>query len=196
VQEANHVFIDKGLRHFCGQGFNQCHIFEVGFGTGLNALLAAVFAAQHEISISYASIELFPIAPDMAKAMNYPLLIDFPGSETLFASIHNAIWEQEVSVSPHFRLKKINGDMKAYEDSEAQFDLIFFDAFGYRAQSELWEERVFQRCFNLLKPGGYLTTYASKGVVRRAMQAVGFKVEKLPGPPGKREMVRAQKPAL
>jgi tRNA U34 5-methylaminomethyl-2-thiouridine-forming methyltransferase MnmC len=194
VQEANHVFIDKGLGYFSALGNQSCRIFEVGFGTGLNALLAAVFAEEHHMQISYSSIELYPIEPTMAMLMNYPTLIGNANAVELYRSIHEGQWEHYIQVSPTFELRKIQGDMKVFESREEQFDLIFFDAFGYRAQSELWDEDVFRGCFDLLRPGGYLTTYASKGIVRRAMQAVGFKVEKLPGPPGKREMVRAQKP--
>jgi tRNA U34 5-methylaminomethyl-2-thiouridine-forming methyltransferase MnmC len=194
LQEAAHVFIGSGLDFYRSRNSAPCRIFEVGFGTGLNALLSAIYASVNAFRVSYTAIELYPIDEDLANSLNYAAQTGSAIAAEIFKSLHRAPWSERVEITPLFDLYKVQADMLTYGGLDSSYDLIFFDAFGYRAQSELWSDAVFERCFRMLRPGGYLTTYASKGVVRRSMQAAGFLVEKLPGPPGKREMVRAQKP--
>ena len=207
VQESLHVFIEAGLywrlgltrqateagahngsEPASGQTSKQSlHIFEMGFGTGLNAYLTALAAQRLQCPIHYTAVEKFPLSAEEASGLNYAT-----ENPELFHQLHDAPWEQPVAINPLFSLHKSNADLLAFSPNEP-FDLIYFDAFAPTAQPELWTEAVFSKLFNQTNPGGVLVTYCSKGVVRRAMQAAGFTVNKIPGPPGKREMVRAEK---
>lgn len=195
LQESEHVFIRAGLHHFISRQ-KEIHVLEVGFGTGLNALLTLEQALTHSLSIRYTGLEKFPVLPEEAVALDYPSLVSTP-SAALFSSLHAAAWEEEVSLLPDntsasFLLCKKQIDLKLFTAS-ASFDLIYFDAFAPSAQPDLWTPAVMETLYTALKPGGLLVTYCVKGTVRRAMQSVGFTVEKIPGPPGKREMARAWK---
>lgn len=151
------------------------------------------YAERNKINISLYGIEKFPVEPAALKKMNYTTL---PGLEAYSEHCHaivDADWDKEVNISPHFKLFKKYGDFLTFEHPVGAFDVFYFDAFGYRAQSEMWSEAVFKKCYEILAPGGILVTYASKGVARRAMESVGFKVERIQGAPGKREMMRATK---
>lgn len=192
LQEALHVFIHTGLHYFvelCDT--RPIHILEIGFGTGLNAILTQIEAEKHSISIAYTGIEAYPVETAEIEQLNYPDSIS-DCDVAVFSKIHNTAWDDFHEISKYFKLKK---EKKCFEDIDfhSKFDIIYFDAFGARVQPELWTEDIFQCMFNALRPNGILVTYAAKGSVRRAMQAVGFIVERLPGPPGKREMLRAQK---
>ena len=188
IQEAYHVFIRSGLDLFQG----DIAILEIGFGTGLNAFITLLEAEKRNLSINYYGIEAYPIIMDEVKKLNYPKELDALDKEALFLKIHEIPWDKTEALTAHFSLEK---KQEYFEDiqEEAIADLIYFDAFGAKVQPELWTEDIFKRMYNALKPKGYLVTYAAKGSVRRAMQAVGFEVERLPGPPGKREMLRARK---
>ncbi len=196
LQEARHVFINAGLQYIADHQSEEIRIFEVGFGTGLNALLSALFAEASNRKISYTTIERYPLLADFCNGLNYPEVIGHEGAREIFDRLHTAPWEIYRPISAFFTLRKLAADMGGFTGNGETFDLVYFDAFGYRAQSDLWSDNVFETCFKMLRPGGVLTTYASKGIVRRAMQAAGFTIAKLPGPPGKREMVRATKPVL
>lgn len=197
IQEANHVYIKHGLL-FCfdliaeKKSAQKLSILEVGFGTGLNAFLTLLQADAHQVDIHYKGIEAFPISANEMNALNYIEELHVLEKAQLFEEMHNIPWEKYKRLTPYYTLHK---QQKLFEDiSETnQFDLIYFDAFGARVQPELWTESIFKRMFEALKLEGVLVTYAAKGSVRRAMQSVGFNVEKLPGPPGKREMLRARK---
>ncbi len=194
VREAWHVYVEAGLKPVCESSSGEVHVFELGFGSGLNALVAALYANEAERRIQYRSIELYPLKPEMSKAMNYPEYLNNAAARPLFDKVNDAVWGRNELVSPHFTLHKFQDDFLIWDAPHDAFDLFFFDAFGFRAQEELWTVGVFRKCYNMLKPGARLVTYASKGLVRRNMQEAGLEVEKLPGPPGKREMVRATKP--
>lgn len=190
IQESMHVFIETGLNYVINQSTNKSiSILEMGFGTGLNALLTAMEAEKIEIKIHYISLEKFPISIEEAEKLNYSQLL---GHEELFQKIYDCNWNEDVNISDHFVLHKENVDLIDYSSSQ-QFNLIYYDAFAPSAQPELWTKGVFEKLFGLLKPNGVLVTYCSKGDVRRAMMAAGFDVKKLPGPPGKREILRAIK---
>lgn len=188
VQESMHVFIEAGLRwtinHAAGMPPSM-RVFEMGFGTGLNALLTALEAEKLQLPFQYTAVEKFPLTADEAAGLNY-------GGENkaLFQSLHAAAWNEQVVINPFFTLEKVEGALESFT-ATAPYHLIYFDAFAPAAQPELWTEEIFSRLYGMLHPGGVLVTYCSKGVVRRAMQAAGFTVTKTPGPPGKREMVRA-----
>ena len=164
LQETQHVFIKNGLQLFDHQSIS---ILEIGFGTGLNALATY---KEHESS-------------QLLNDVTLTLVIE---------QMHRCIWDEPVSLSSSFSFKKRLQRFETINDTDT-FDLIYFDAFGAQVQPELWQEAIFQRMYTALKQGGYLVTYAAKGSVRRAMQACGFTVERLPGPPMKREMLRAHK---
>ncbi|WP_010521758.1 tRNA (5-methylaminomethyl-2-thiouridine)(34)-methyltransferase MnmD [Aquimarina agarivorans] len=194
LQEAQHVFIKMGLEHFYNISKpNAVAILEIGFGTGLNCLLTYMKSKALNLKINYTGVEAYPVTTNEWKAMDYGKLIDQEQEASLiFNKIHEVLWGKEEAIINSFSLKK---EEKKFEhiDDNAQYNLIYFDAFGARVQPELWTEVIFEKMFMALKPKGVLVTYAAKGSVRRAMQSVGFSVERLEGPPGKREMLRATK---
>jgi tRNA U34 5-methylaminomethyl-2-thiouridine-forming methyltransferase MnmC len=194
IRESLHVFIEAGLKHWLSQHptVSTCTIFEMGFGTGLNALLTLLEAQQQQRKIIYESAEAFPLEPSIIDALNYCDALQQPDKKEIFHALHSCEWNTAVPVTADFTLKKVQTDLRNYSSGE-QVNVIYYDAFAPNAQPELWTEAVFHQLSNMLTPGGLLVTYCSKGSVRRAMQAAGFTVEKLPGPPGKREMLRAFK---
>ena len=194
VQEARHVFLKMGLDFWMNENPDQktLHILEIGFGTGLNALLTLMHAEKSSVNLLYEGVEAYPVSSEELAQLNYLEAADAQAFEAVFEKMHQTPWEQTEIITEAFQLKKRKQTFETLEDQD-QHNLIYFDAFGARVQPELWEEPIFQKMSNALKPGGVLVTYAAKGSVRRAMQAVGFKVERLPGPPGKREMLRAVK---
>lgn len=191
IQEALHVFIREGLHHFRRTYPDEnVRLLEIGFGTGLNALLTWSESKREETLIHYHGIEAYPISQQDLKYLNYPGLIDAP--ITVFRHMHEVPWETDATIDDHFILRKSKMRFEDI-DYDSAFNLIYFDAFGARVQPELWTEAIFHKMFQALTSPGILVTYAAKGSVRRALQAVGFKIERLPGPPGKREMLRATK---
>lgn len=193
IQEANHVFIRHGLQHFYDLGNNdQISILEIGFGTGLNAFITLLEAEKLNVKIDYFGVEGYPVEMDEISQLNYPTQLKSETSESLFKKMHEISWEEKHVISNNFSLTKQKRFFSKIKEKDS-YNLIYFDAFGARVQPELWTEAIFQSMYDALKEEGVLVTYAAKGSVRRAMQAVGFKVEKLPGPPGKREMLRATK---
>lgn len=190
IQEAYHVFIKNGLSLFKN---SEISILEIGFGTGLNALITYIEAPQLKLDVNYVGVEKFPVTSDEVSELNYIPELKAEKFTNAFKSMHESAWEEEVTISSTFRLLKLRQDFKEL-DFKSKYDLIYFDAFGARVQPELWTETIFAIMFNALRSNGVLVTYAAKGSVRRALQTVGFTVERLPGPPGKREMLRAIKP--
>ncbi|MFD0837478.1 tRNA (5-methylaminomethyl-2-thiouridine)(34)-methyltransferase MnmD [Mariniflexile aquimaris] len=193
IQEAYHVFIKHGLQHVYDLGnTKKIAILEIGFGTGLNAFISLLEADKLKLSIDYFGVEAYPVAKDEIEQLNYPKQLQASKDEEFFKKLHAVGWNESHEISNYFSLTKQNRFFSEIND-KALYNLIYFDAFGARVQPELWTEKIFQKMFDALIDGGVLVTYAAKGSVRRAMQAVGFQVEKLPGPPGKREMLRATK---
>lgn len=192
IQEAKHVFIKNGLSLFEGESVS---ILEIGFGTGLNAFITFLEAQNNDQSIDYVGVEAYPVSFEEVQQMNYVSELDAENESEIFKMMHESEWDATNKISDTFSLTKRKQFFNEITDVQ-QFDLIYFDAFGYRVQPELWSTEIFQKMYNALKPGGYLVTYAARGVVKRSMQEVGFSVEKLEGPPGKREMFRAYKNVL
>ncbi|TBW26509.1 tRNA (5-methylaminomethyl-2-thiouridine)(34)-methyltransferase MnmD [Gramella sp. KN1008] len=193
VQEARHVFLKMGLfRIIEKKKFSELSILEIGFGTGLNAFLTYLEAERLNLNINYTGVEAYPVALEEVKLLNYPEAAQVEHRASFFQKMHEAPWEKPAEISPYFRLNKQQKKFSEIRDDEL-YDLIYFDAFGARVQPELWTREIFDLMFKALRSGGVLVTYAAKGSVRRAMLASGFQVEKLPGPPGKREMLRAVK---
>ena len=190
IQESSHVFIDAGFK-MAIRHWKRLKILEVGLGTGLNALLTKIESGQLNIKIDYTAIEPFPLSNDIIGQLNYPRVLNRPKED--FQRIHQTSPGAFHSLSPHFHFKKIDSPFEI-TDLSGQFNLVYFDAFAPEVQPELWTPTVFEKIFAHLCPSGILTTYCAKGTVRRMLQKAGFKTERLPGPPGKREMLRATKP--
>ena len=189
IAEAIHVFIEAGLEHWILKNpKHEISILEIGFGTGLNAFLTCLEATKKDLQIHYSGIEAYPISGEEIRQLNYASLLN--ASEESFLKLHQSNWGISSEISQNFTLSKREQFFSEIKDSNL-YNVIFFDAFGARVQPELWTESIFKLMFEALKPNGVLVTYSAKGSVRRAMQAVGFSVERLPGPPGKREMLRA-----
>ncbi len=189
IQEAYHVFIEHGLRLFKD---THVHLLEIGFGTGLNALITLLEMKKLNLQLDYVGVEAFPVSLEEVAALDYCSQLDALDAQEFFQKMHDSAWEERIPITKDFHLTKQMKDFKSIDDINL-FNLIYFDAFGARVQPELWTEEVFFKMYQALKDDGVLVTYAAKGSVRRALQAVGFRVERLPGPPGKREMLRAIK---
>lgn len=190
IQESMHVFIDAGLRQTLTNVSERLQILEIGFGTGLNALLTLLEAPNR--LIRYESLEAYPLQAELASSLNYGTLLPNTTATQLLGNFHRAPWEEPVSITPEFTLLKRQMQLQDFTSQE-RYHMVYFDAFAPTAQPELWTTQVFTNIYKHLLPRGILVTYCSKGIVRRAMQHAGFNVEKIPGPPGKREMVRAIK---
>ena len=193
INEANHVFLKHGLFFYAENNSIDASvsILEIGFGTGLNAFLTLVESEKQNLTIDYVGVEAFPVKLEEISQLNYTDLIS-KNHEPVFNKLHESEWEVENKITSNFTLQK---QQKYFKDISAKdkFNIVYFDAFGARVQPELWTEDIFRIMYGALKKNGVLVTYSAKGSVRRAMQSVGFEVERLPGPPGKREMLRGTK---
>lgn len=193
IQESRHVFIEAGLHYHLNKlPVNQIAIFEMGFGTGLNALLTSIEAERLQERIYYETVELFPLHAEQASSLNYCEVLNRRDLQTTFDLLHHAEWGKDIYISDYFTFSKTKTSLVDYQTNKP-INIIYFDAFDPVAQPELWTVEIFQKMFSILQKDGILVTYSSKGSVRRAMQAAGFKVEKIPGPRGKREITRALK---
>lgn len=188
VQESRHVFIEAGMRH---QLKEKIEVMEIGFGTGLNAILTLLEAESSGRKVVYHSVERYPLSLETVHRLNYPEQIT-ASCKPHYLALHEAAWDQFVEITPFFTLHKIVGDSNTCQLPIA-IDLIYFDAFAPEKQPEMWSQMIFNRLFEHTAIGGIITTYCAKGVVRRMMQTAGFKMERIPGPPGKREMLRGTK---
>lgn len=191
LQESVHVFVNKGLR-FLIDSFapETVNIFEVGFGTGLNALLTLQFARQSNVSISYTSIEAFPLERDLWSKLNYGATI---GLSEQHVALHEADWNSPVDIYPNFKLIKLKTSLQDLNFKTSAFNLIFFDAFAPNKQPEMWELPILEKVVQIMTTPAVFVTYCAKGQVKRDLRTLGLQVETLEGPPGKKEMVRALK---
>ena len=194
IQEANHVYIKQGLLFFNSEVVSNTNqtisILEIGFGTGLNAILTLLISEELQLHIDYCGVEAYPISSEELMQLNYAEALTIENST--FEDIHKSDWEIAHPITERFSLTK----QQKYFDDIADvncYDLIYFDAFGARVQPELWTEAIFDKMYKALKPNGVLVTYSAKGSVKRALMSVGFTIERLEGPPGKRHMLRAIK---
>lgn len=190
LKESLHVFIKEGL-DYCSSS-KELNVLEVGFGTGLNTFLTAIKAQQDKRIVRMTSIEAYPLSADQMALLQYTAIDSLKIYQNLFERIANSKWNEVQEVSPFFFLNKVEGKLQDVVDEEV-FDLIYFDAFAPEKQPELWTENVFEKMFRALKSNGVLVTYCAKGVVKRTIKSVGFELQSIPGPPGKREMTRAVK---
>lgn len=189
IQESKHVFIDKGLSIISKP---EISILEIGFGTGLNCFLTLLEAEKRKISINYVGVEAYPVTEEEAVQLNYVSELNVGDKQAVFNQLHQVSWDENHDILIEFSLEKRKQFFKDIT-AEDQFNLVYFDAFGAEHQPELWSLEIFRIMFKAMKEDGVLVTYCAKGSVRRAMQEVGFTVERLDGPPGKREMLRATK---
>ena len=190
IQEAKHVFVKNGLDLF--ENGSEISILEIGFGTGLNALITMLEAENRNLKINYVGVEAYPIALDEILQLNYVKQLESPEKQVDFEKMHASNWEEEIAINSNFTLTKRKQSFEEISD-ENTFDLIYFDAFGFTVQPDLWNEAIFEIMFKSLKNRGILTTYACRTSIKNAMQHAGFQTLKLPGAPGKREMLRALK---
>ena len=189
IQEAYHVFIKNGLSLFEEKSVS---ILEIGFGTGLNAFMTYLESQKEKQTIDYVGVEAYPVEVEEALQMNYVSELNASNEIEIFNTMHKSNWEEKHQISSHFSLTKRKQFFQDISDVNT-FDLIYFDAFGFRVQPELWSLEIFQKMYTALKPNGVLVTYACRSSIKKAMLECGFKVEKLPGAPGKREMLRGTK---
>ena len=189
-QEAMHVFIQNGIRTRISN--DEITVFEMGFGTGLNALLTLVEAVNTDRQINYIGIEAFPVELELIQEINYEKLVDEQFTES-FSLMHTFPWEERHIIHPNFTFQKIHAKIQDYQHVNSTVDIVFFDAFGPKVQQEVWTIDVLKKIYDVLKPNGILVTYCAMGRMKRDLKSLGFKVEGLPGPPGKREMTRAVK---
>ena len=193
IQEGKHVFIKHGLQYLAEQGAKELHIFEVGFGTGLNAILTLISAKELGIKVYYESIELYPVPLEIIEQLNYSAMLEDDAYRTLYHSMHQFTWNEAHEITEYFMLKKIEGSLLGYQPEPNNSQLIYFDAFAPEHQAEMWTTEVMKKLYDALQHDGLLVSYCSKSMFQRALKQAGFNVGKLPGPPGKREMVRAKR---
>ena len=190
LSEAKHVFIKNGLKSITKKRFS---ILEMGFGTGLNAFLTCVENRKLHKEIHYVALEAFPLSLDLVNKLEYIGLTGFEDEEAVYKQMHQCSWTNPHMIDKCFIFQKLEVTIQNVIFQNT-FDLVYYDAFAPRVQPELWTEEIFSKIFNLMNVGAVLVTYCAKGTVKRALKSVGFKVESLEGPPGKREMIRAKKP--
>lgn len=192
--ESNYVFIDKGLRYY--RSINPDHevvrILEIGFGTGLNPWLTALEAGAEKIKVEFTSLEKFPLEPEVTSQLNYADTHD-ADSKRIFKKIHESTWDMSEQVTGYFSLKKMNTDIHTFLGGAEMFDIIYFDAFAPSKQPDMWTPKVLEKMYSLLSSQGVFTTYCAQGQFKRDLKSVGFIIEELEGPPGKKEMTRGIK---
>ena len=193
IQESNYVFIQSGLDHLREKGKTSIKVFEVGFGTGLNVLLSAIWAQEKEIRLEFDSIEAYPISDELVEKLNYPELLSNQHAKEYFRTLHVMDWEQKQHVNSWFDLTKIQSRIKDYPVEKGVYDIIYYDAFAPSKQPEMWELNKLDSVIQGLSEDGVFVTYCAQGQLKRNLKSLGLVVETLPGPPGKKEMVRARK---
>jgi tRNA U34 5-methylaminomethyl-2-thiouridine-forming methyltransferase MnmC len=191
IQESQHIFIEAGLKPLL-EKHAELAVFEMGFGTGLNALLTYMATENHPAKIYYETIETNPVDIDVASSLNYTTSLNRPDLQAHFLQLHQLPWDSPQQISENFYFYKRRTAM-ADILLTTTFNLVYFDAFDPVTQPELWTTGIFSKLYNAMAKDGVLVTYCSKVTVRRAMEEAGFIIEKIPGPPGKREIVRAVK---
>ena len=187
INESVHVYIEAGLKHI---HTSDISVFEIGFGTGLNAYLTLLFAMENKCKINYTAIELFPLDMNIVTGLNYSSCLK--KENVSFLQLHKAQWNKKVIINDYFTMYKIKADLTEYKFFE-KASLIYFDAFGPEKQPELWKECILKKVTDILNPDGIFVTYSAKGIIKRILKSLSLKVETIPGPKGKKEMIRAIK---
>lgn len=192
IQESQHVFIESGLIHWqnLNPGKKSIRIFEMGMGTGLNILMTTQYAAVHNLDIHFTTVEKFPINNTISDQLNYSEEL---GTEpSILKHIHNSEWSTDIPLSENFTLHKLQNDLINI-DLDNTVDIVFYDAFGPKSQPELWDLTATNKIVSLMHDNAIFVTYCAQGAFRRNLKSSGLDVSKIPGPPGKREMIRAIK---
>ena len=192
ITESNHVFLEAGLKYLFKQNYKEIKILEMGFGTGLNALLTYQFALSNSLNINYHTFEKYPLESSIYSQLNYLEKLQLYNLEKDFKRMHECNTDEEQIMHSYFTFTKYIEDILS-ATLPVSVDLIYYDAFAPNSQSELWEEDILSRLYESLNTGGVLTTYCAKGSFKRAMKSVGFTLDSIPGPHGKREMTRGIK---
>lgn len=193
IQESEHIFIQNGLMKKANEQ-SSISIFEMGFGTGLNALLSLLFAIKRSIQVDYLSIEAYPVEKELVEELNFSEKLNLSDeNDSLFKKLHAMDWNQRLEIQSNFKFEKKKIKLEELAFSKESFDLVYFDAFNPDLQPELWTEEIFRKIYLAMKPKGILMTYSAKGKVKRALKAAGFSLNALPGPIGKREITQAIK---
>ncbi len=190
-RESVHVFINLGLQKVAYS--KNINILEVGFGTGLNGLLSFIEAEKQSLRVFYDALEPFPLEWDLVSKLNYSSITAYPDTEKILEAFHQADLCKWINLNELFKLRKIISKIEDVLLPAKNYDLVYYDAFGPKAQPEMWKPEVFKKIFQSMKPGGVFVTYCAKGQVRRDLEITGFTVERLPGPPGKREVLRGMR---
>lgn len=188
LSESLHVYIEAGLNY---SNLKNISIFEVGLGTGLNAILTLIESKKRNIMINYTAIELYPLDIQIIEKLNYHHFLT-KQQYNKFRLMHTSDWNKEISIDSTFTLTKIKADLNNY-NLPTHYDIIYYDAFSPDTQPEMWTLETFNKIYNSTKRGGFLTTYSSKGLVKNNLRNAGFKVTRLPGPKGKHHIIRAEK---
>lgn len=193
IQESEHIYIQFGLAQKSREK-SSINIFEMGFGTGLNALLSILFSMEKSIVVNYLTIEAFPLEMALVEKLNYNEKLNLTGEKANFLlQLHQATWRKKKLITPSFSFEKQQETLENFSFPNNVFDVVYFDAFNPDLQAELWTEEIFRKLYLAMKSGGILMTYSAKGKVKRALKAAGFVLNALPGPPGKREITQALK---
>lgn len=195
VRESKHVFIKEGLDFWLStHQIKASRILEVGFGTGLNALLTMEYAQSFKVNVLYHTLEPYPLEDHVVRLLNYPEQLQSSASADNFETLHTAPWGTTAAITPLFKIHKHKCRLEDFGAQPESFDIVYFDAFAPNKQAELWTIEVLEKIYQLLASEGVMVTYCAKGQLKRDLKALGFMVDTLPGPPGKKEMVRAVKP--
>lgn len=190
IQESLHIYIEQGLLQ---TGRKDISVLEIGFGTGLNAYLTYCYALEQNLSLNYIGLEKYPLNEDEYSILNYSDEI-FPEYSTIFNRLHQAEWGKMNEISTEFMLTKIKADIATFQFNDTpQFDLVYYDAFAPGKQPEMWTDIILKKVAATVKKDGIIITYCAKGTVRRALSDAGFAMERIPGPPGKKEILRGKK---
>jgi len=192
IQESNHVYIKHGLERI-SQEKETVSILEVGMGTGLNVLLTWLYAKENGLKIKYHAIEAYPIEKEIWQQLNYSKQVDLLKAKEIFSKIHLSNWNEAIDLDSDFSFKKMEESIIDSQLASEAYDVVYFDAFNPDLEPELWSANLFGKIYSSMKPESVLSTYSTKGIVKRAMKNCGFKIEKKPGPPGKREILNAVK---
>ncbi len=187
INEAHHVFIKNGL---LSDTKNKKKILEIGFGSGLNAMLTLIEAEKKLMKVNYHAVELYPLNKNILDKLNFCSLIDV--NSKIFEKLHQN-WNKSLKINNYFTITKYHTSVETYVSKNNKYDIVYFDAFSPSKQSEIWEENILKKMYDLLKKDGFLVTYCAKGIIKRRMKKIGFNLLTLDGPPGKREMIKAKK---